>query len=60
MNRGLVVASGAAGLFMVGDAVISMDVPNDKRPWLQAGRVLRGFAGLALMLYALSNTGKTR
>lgn len=38
---------------MIIDAVVSMDVPNDKRPWLQAGRVLRAAVGLGLGVYAL-------
>lgn len=38
---------------MIVDALISMDVPNDKRPWLQAGRVLRGVVGLGFVVAAL-------
>ena len=43
---------GAGGVFMMVDGLISLDVPNDKRPALQAGRVLRTLVGLGLFLVA--------
>jgi hypothetical protein len=46
-------ALGIGGLFMIVDALVSMEVPNDKRPWLQAGRVLRAAVGFGLGVYAL-------
>jgi hypothetical protein len=47
-------ALGIGGLFMLVDALVSMEVPNDKRPWLQAGRVLRAAVGFGLGTYALA------
>ncbi len=45
---------GVGGIFMVVDGLVSMEVPNDKRPWLQAGRVLRTLVGLGFTIGALA------
>jgi hypothetical protein len=47
-------ALGVGGAFMLVDAIISMGVPNDKRPWLQAGRVLRAAVGFGFGVVALA------
>jgi hypothetical protein len=53
-------ALGIGGLFMLVDAIVSMDVPNDKRPWLQAGRVLRAAVGFGFGVAALAARPRAR
>ena len=54
-SKTVVATFGVVGVFMLGDAIISMIVPTDKRPWLQAGRIVRECVGLGLIAAALRN-----